>query len=160
MTATNSNNSAQSSSQVRDSDKPQKPQTTLPVLDCRGCGVCCFHMGYPAFNLPNDHLEKLAAGIELSNEDALQLGPAAKADLERWVRMPGKLRKELLEEIRSYQPVDGELDAACIWLDPATRLCKHHEHRPQVCRDFDIGCQQCVAWRRVYQHEITQPQDV
>ncbi len=155
MTMPNSNNSTQRSAENQDSDKSQKPHATLSVLDCRGCGVCCFHMGYPAFNLSNDHLEKLAAGIQLSSEEASQLGPAAKADLERWVRMPENLRKGLLEEIRSYQPVDGELDPVCSWLDPTTRLCKHHEHRPQVCRDFDIGCQQCVAWRRVYQHKIT-----
>ena len=155
MTMPNSNNSTQSSAEGQDSDKPQKPQAPLPVLDCRGCGVCCFHMGYPAFNLPNDHLEKLAADIPLSKAETSQLGPAAKADLERWVRMPEELRRELLKEIRSYQPEDGELDPVCIWLDPVTRLCKHHEHRPQVCRDFDIGCRQCVAWRRVYQQEIT-----
>ena len=130
---------------------------TLPVLDCHGCGVCCLHMGYPAFNLTKEQLERTAAGSELSHDEISQLGPAAKSDLARWVHMPEPLRQKLLDKILSYQaPPEGELDQACIWLDPSTRLCQHHEHRPQVCRDFEIGCNQCQAWRSVYRDQIEQ----
>ena len=120
----------------------------LPILDCQGCGVCCLHMGYPAFNLPMDLLEKADAGEEFVADD---LGPAALADLDRWGQMPPNLRGELLQVIQNYQPPPkGTLDQVCVWLDPGTRLCRHHTHRPQVCRDFEIGCQQCLDWRQVY----------
>ena len=136
-------------------DKLNESQTALPVLDCHGCGVCCLHMGYPAFNLPTDQLKKSAVGIELNQDEISRLGPAAKSDLERWVRMPEQLRQKLLDKILDYQaPPEGELDQTCIWLDPSTRLCKHHEHRPQVCRDFEIGCRQCLAWRSVYKDQV------
>lgn len=131
---------------------PQKADQ-LPVLDCSGCGVCCLHMGYPAFNLPVETLRKVMNGATV---EITGLGPAAVADLERWRQMPDPLRKDILKAIQEYQPpAAGELDQACIWLDPTTRLCSHHTHRPQVCRDFEIGCDQCLDWRRSY-HDLIQ----
>lgn len=120
----------------------------LPIVDCMGCGVCCLHMGYPAFNLPTEILRQVIAEKEI---DTHGLGPAAIADLERWIQMPRHLQDEILEAIETYRaPVEGELDQACIWLDPTTRLCSHHTHRPQVCRDFEVGCKQCHDWRLHY----------
>ena len=132
-----------------------RPKTALPLLDCHGCGVCCLHMGYPAFNLSNQQLEKVALGEKLSATEIEELGPAASADLTRWEQMPEELRADLLETILAYTPpAKGELDQACIWLHPDTRLCMHHKSRPQVCRDFEIGCQQCLDWRSHYHEEV------
>ncbi len=113
---------------------------SLPVLDCRGCGVCCLHMGYPAFNLSVEQLEQPG--------EPMSLNSAAKADWARWQQMPEALRRPILGLMEVYQPpVDGGLDGPCTWLDPETKLCRHHEHRPQVCRDFEIGSQGCLDWR-------------
>ena len=96
-------------------------------IDCRGCGVCCFHMGYPAYS----------------------------EDESYWEELPVHLKDELRDFISNYNaPPEGELDGPCFWLDPESRLCKHHEYRPRVCRDFEIGNAQCLDWRKFYQDEI------
>jgi len=94
----------------------------LPTLDsCNDCGVCCLHMGYPSY-------------IEGENH---------------WVAMPVDLRTELEATMADYQhPPEGQLDGPCCWYDFETRGCKHYEHRAQVCRDFEVGCSDCLGWRR------------
>ena len=41
-----------------------------------------------------------------------------------------------------------EPQETCLWFDLQTRLCKHHEYRPQVCRDYEIGGRECLRERR------------
>lgn len=36
----------------------------------------------------------------------------------------------------------------CLWLDLTTGQCKNYEHRPAVCRDFDVGCISCRMLRK------------
>jgi len=43
----------------------------------------------------------------------------------------------------------------CIWYDEPTRRCRHYEHRPQVCREFEIGSPDCLEFRREYGIEGT-----
>lgn len=105
------------------------PQGLPTVSDCEGCGVCCLHMGYPAF-------------IEATSDRPAE---------EHWRAMPESLRSELLAYIVTYPPVpDGQLDGPCVWFDEDQRRCRHHEHRPRVCRDFQIGGDDCLAWREFY----------
>jgi Fe-S-cluster containining protein len=100
------------------------------VKNCDGCGVCCFHMGYPSF------------------VDGTGDTPAES----HWVRLPESLRLELVDyQSRYQQPADGQLDGPCFWLDRTTGLCRHHEYRPNVCRDFEVGCTDCLDWRKHYQ---------
>ena len=108
---------------------PELPQ----VEDCQGCGVCCLHMGYPAFMDP----------VESS------------FDARYWAALPDDLRDELIEVMDNYQPpAAGQLDGPCVWLDLDTRQCKHHEYRPQVCRDFPVGGSGCRSWRWHYRDRI------
>ncbi|MEM7457722.1 MAG: YkgJ family cysteine cluster protein [Planctomycetota bacterium] len=133
------------------------------TVTCTGCGVCCFHMGYPAFILPQAPLtaEEIDADPELKK---LALHRGTKKILlegnpgeDYWHTLPPDLKDELEKFVDNYDaPADGELDGPCFWLDMETRQCKHHEHRPRVCRDFEIGCSQCHDWRRTYQHRIIQ----
>lgn len=117
----------------------------LPVVDCNGCGVCCLHMGYPAFNLTVEQL------FDVGKVDLAELNSVAQADLGRWREMSRELQDGLLEQMRDYRPpTNSELDGPCSWLDPATRLCSHHEHRPQVCRDFRVGGAGCLQWRAAF----------
>ena len=100
-------------------------------------------MGFPAFNLT---LGQLADSRHVI---AGTLSNAARSDLSRWQNMPEQLREGVLDEMRSYQPLSkGSLDGPCSWLDISTRRCSHHEHRPQVCRDFEVGGRGCQQWRR------------
>jgi Fe-S-cluster containining protein len=99
-------------------------------------------MGYPAFNLTVEQLS------DVQNVEVAGLNSAAKADLARWRAMPQELQMGLLEQMQDYLPaVNNQLDGPCSWLDPVTRLCIHHPHRPQVCRDFQVGGAGCLQWR-------------
>lgn len=106
---------------------PDCRSSTLPiVVDCYGCGACCIHMGYPAY------LHDLES----------------QPDEPHWTALPSELKEQLLLYITDYEPPrEGELDGPCVWFDLDTRRCKHHEHRPQVCRDFKVGSQGCLDWR-------------
>jgi Fe-S-cluster containining protein len=33
----------------------------------------------------------------------------------------------------------------CIWLENGR--CKHYDHRPAVCREFEVGGIHCLVWR-------------
>ena len=103
---------------------PERPD----IVDCEGCGACCLHMGFPAY---------------LTEESPSGPEPA-------WKNLPDDLRAEILESMEGYKPRITGLDGPCTWFDPETKSCRHHEHRPQVCRDFQIGSPECRDWRRVY----------
>jgi Fe-S-cluster containining protein len=63
---------------------------------------------------------------------------------------PADLPPVLVEEIdfhfsgltRGQEPL-----ARCLWFDAVTRQCKHYEHRPQLCRDYELGGQACLLRR-------------
>ena len=145
--------------------------TELPlVADCQGCGVCCFHMGYPPFIRPIEPLspEQIESDESLLAEIAVD--PLRRRDLLQgregekwWFRLPNDLRNELDEYIANYQHKNyGEevesFDGPCCWFDMETRQCRHHQYRPNVCRDFETGSQQCHEWRRHYREKIQHPQ--
>lgn len=117
----------------------------LPIADCHGCGVCCLHMGYPAFNLSDAQL------LGTDSVETRLLSPSAMADWDRWNAMPDELRNGIRHSIREHKPSkDGQLDGACVWLDAESKLCQNHTHRPQVCRDFEVGASGCREWRKAY----------
>jgi len=41
----------------------------------------------------------------------------------------------------------------CLWFDAEMRRCRHYEHRPDICREFEIGSKECLAWRQRYNAE-------
>jgi Fe-S-cluster containining protein len=71
-----------------------------------------------------------------------------------WQQMPTELKKELQHYIASYHAPTGKLDGPCFWYDEKLRVCKHHEHRPNVCRDFRVGGQVCRQWRDHYAKKL------
>lgn len=116
--------------------KPSTSEELPTVSDCNSCGICCLHMGYPSY-------------VTNARSDTNQAGSGL--DEQAWVNMPEPLKQELLLYIQNYQtPPDGELDGPCVWYDTARRCCKHHEHRPEVCRDFSVGGKGCLEWRSHY----------
>ena len=42
-------------------------------------------------------------------------------------------------------PPEGK--AYCIWFDPDTKGCSHYEHRPMICREFEVGGEDCLRIR-------------
>jgi uncharacterized protein len=109
----------------------------LPVLNCDGCGACCRHInappGFDLFALP-----------QYGQWGTLEENP----DYEIWFSMPDELRQELREYyLPRWQSNEPHTVAPCIWYDAATQKCKHHEHRPTTCRDFEIGNEACLNFR-------------
>jgi Fe-S-cluster containining protein len=64
--------------------------------------------------------------------------------------LPESLREEL-ERHQAEEEATGwtrhERGLPCIWLDPATKLCRHYELRPERCRVFPTGGEGCAFWR-------------
>lgn len=135
--------------------------SSLPIAqDCEGCGVCCFQMGFPTFMLPAEPLSEcqIAADPELSQRAK---DPEIRKHLldghpgeSYWHELPKHLRDELTVFWETHADAKQDLNGPCIWLDPNTRQCKHHEHRPRVCRDFEIGNRECREWREVFREQI------
>jgi Fe-S-cluster containining protein len=59
---------------------------------------------------------------------------------------------ELLAPIDEYLSTleEDDFGQPCIWLDEETRQCRNYEYRPHACRDFERGCDSCVALRLQY----------
>ena len=97
----------------------------LPVVDsCEGCGVCCRQVGHPPYFWHPHHGHTVD---------------------EHWKLVPEELRKEVLDHID--QLVEPDFGTPCIWFDAETRRCRHHEIRPNVCRDFEVGSKECIRLR-------------
>jgi len=86
---------------------------------CHGCGVCCTHVEPPPFYGPND---------------------------PSFARLPQHLKDEIDAYLKS--PLYLGKDIPCIWLDRGTGRCKNHEHRPDVCADFEVGDEPCREMRK------------
>lgn len=86
----------------------------------------------------------------LLNSAEMMAEECFREDAERIAAMPEALRDQLREYLR--QLLDGveRPDKACLWLDQSTMKCRHHEHRPSICRDFEIGSAECHSWRDAY----------
>lgn len=83
--------------------------------------------------------------VEVRIEDLLRLGLVTEDEVDHSIK---KIVKKLNKEgiLKSYRESTGLFmfvqreNGDCIFLDDKTRLCKHYEKRPQVCRDFpNIG---------------------
>lgn len=116
--------------------------TSLPVLNCDGCGQCCRHVGTPP-------------GFSL-------FFPPPGQTIPRWVRpdypdraivaaMPAHLRNELAAYYRDLWAGEGldrvEAHMECLWFDAENRRCRNYDHRPTACRDFEIGEEACIKHR-------------
>ena len=95
-----------------------------PPVDCDSCGgVCCYFRSGTALLVEADFRRWQDAG----RDDLMSS------------RVPGHFGQEGLA-------VDAR--GACTHLDDNGR-CSIHEIRPNTCRDFPIGCAQCLCARRL-----------
>jgi len=61
-------------------------------------------------------------------------------DANEHIRAPDAL----LEEIEAYARSDRYSESSpCLWLDPSSGRCRHHDVRPCLCRWFPAGGQAC-----------------
>lgn len=92
---------------------------------CDDCGLCCMHMRTPPFIRMHD---------------------------PEWDALPGHLKDEITNYLDGPRATLQDLSfiadqSPCIWLDLITGKCRHYEHRPSVCRDFQVGNESCRDWR-------------
>ncbi|MEI8381214.1 MAG: YkgJ family cysteine cluster protein [Planctomycetota bacterium] len=102
----------------------------LPVIptSCEGCGVCCMGIGSPVV-------------LYASRPHYATPHPFRPKDLPE--DLVDEINVHFSGLLRGQEPQE-----TCLWFDLQTRLCKHHEYRPQVCRDYEIGGRECLRERR------------
>ena len=88
---------------------------------CRDCGACCAEMNSPPF-MP-EHFD----GTELN-------------------ALPVDVREDFLDGMRARNRDDWPDNVPCFWLTDDLR-CKHYNHRPEICREFEVGSEACQGWR-------------
>lgn len=93
----------------------------FPVIEsCAGCGACCLQTAVPPYVL-----------IDGVHEAIVRQVP-----------------EELIREIMPFWEIRFKLDEqTCPWFDTQSKGCRHYEHRPQACRDFEINSAFCHAIR-------------
>jgi Fe-S-cluster containining protein len=107
------------------------PAELTVVESCSGCGACCQSLPAPPYKVvvtPDGRLEPSPRGVP--------------ADVERLLAAP-----QVAREIRQQRLDSGQNHGPCCWLDPATRGCRWYEFRPEVCRVFEMGSEDCLAVR-------------
>lgn len=110
--------------------------TQTAKVTCDGCGACCRHMRSPP------HLVFFVDG-EWRPIDG------AEEDFALLMAAPEEARR--LKAQRLFEPLDvTPEEAPCVWLDEGGR-CRFYAHRPTVCRDFELGSEDCLRVRRLYQ---------
>jgi len=97
------------------------PQISAAV-SCDNCGACCMQMRSPPFIVYLKNQEK-----------ATYLATAPKAARQLYV---ARLFDRSIPD-----------DAPCVWLDLKTKKCRFYDHRPIVCRDFEVGEDACLGHR-------------
>ncbi len=89
-----------------------------PTVTCTDCGRCCLEMNSAPFVLG---YEEDQAWFDAAPQEARDIW---NADDDR---------------------PDG---SPCSWLDPVAKQCRFHEFRPGICRDFPVGGESCLKYRR------------
>jgi Fe-S-cluster containining protein len=117
--------------------KVRRPLHVLTAADCKGCGACCRHVGHPMFMLGSE------VGFSWPPETP-------------WINLPDELKRRHREYLadrgylayRGYlADLDGDDGEPCYWLQP-DGTCAHYEHRPDVCREFEVSGDSCLRFRR------------
>ena len=67
-------------------------------------------------------------------------------DEQEWIDLPVVMKDEHIRYLASIADSD-DYGEPCYWLDQDTKRCKHHDRRPAVCRDFEIGGDDCRRLR-------------
>ena len=80
------------------------------IAECEGCGVCCLHMGYPAFQLPREPLTEAEIRADVILAAEIKKDPRRLEELlaghpgeSYWHALPDELRQQWLDYMRNYQ---------------------------------------------------------
>lgn len=114
---------------------------SLSVISCNRCGACCTVVGTPP--------GFFAAYCSLQWDGKFL---ADEEDYAIWLAMPEHLRQELAAYY-DQACSEGGLDRAneglpCLWYDETSRCCRNYESRPSICREFEVGSEDCLEARK------------
>ena len=98
-------------------------ESPLPVISCDGCGACCMEIGSPPF---------------IGEDDP---------DFQS---LPDDVRHEFQVGLERRAAAGWPDPAPCFWFNWTTKRCMHYEHRPSICREFEIGSLACRGYRENY----------
>lgn len=101
-----------------------------PVTSCDDCGACCTEIGTPPGYI----------AVLLTPER----WPEDSGDHERVAQLPLRARLLLYAYLASYEDREG---LPCLWYDTETKKCQFYEHRPSICREFEVGSETCLKIR-------------
>lgn len=62
--------------------------------------------------------------------------------------LPVDLREDYLAQCEKIEWDDDE--RPCFWFDVESKRCRHYENRPEVCQEFEVGCDACHGWREQF----------
>ena len=62
--------------------------------------------------------------------------------------IPLALQREVIDARKREAELAGQ---PCLWWDPATGKCRHHEHRPNICREYEVGGELCLETRERFE---------
>lgn len=109
------------------------PSVGQAAQNCEGCSACCERIGCPPFLLD------LSSGTPqpVGGDDSL-------ADQQRLRDAPPHARA-------AYFSSHGSINCRCAWLDFENNRCRFYEHRPDICRNFEVGGNWCSQSRALHQ---------
>lgn len=119
---------------------------SLPIIsNCDNCGACCRTMGTPpGFALFFPPEGKCISDHALCSVD-MKIIEAMPRDV--WLSLQDYYTRVWRGESPDRTAHD---DLPCLWYDEETKRCRHHEHRPTICREFEVGEEACVEWRKTF----------
>lgn len=114
---------------------------SLPIIDsCNDCGACCREQDSPPGYV------MLLSSPNLLDDESLQ-----NEDVERFRNLPAAALAELRAYMHELLTGNLESDQPCIWLDLNSMQCRYYEHRPSICRNLEVGGQECREWRDAFE---------
>lgn len=86
----------------------------------------------------------------LSSPEMMENADLLAEDVQRLRSLPAEALEELQEYLRQLRAGVQRSTQVCLWLDETTMRCRYHEHRPLICREFEVGSDECRGWRKTY----------
>lgn len=99
------------------------------IIPCTDCGACCAMMESPPF--------------------------IGRTDPE-YIALPDAVRADYDERITKRAATGWPPDVPCFWLTSEKR-CMYYEHRPEICRELELGSEGCQSWRYQFNIKPKQP---
>lgn len=59
-----------------------------------------------------------------------------------------ELPPAMLDDLNRGLDANPCYEGVCVWFDRATKGCKHYDLRPNVCRNLDVGDEDCLRIRK------------